>query len=536
MSRLPAIAGNGRRRRIAGVAALALGQAAGAGLAAFATRDAFAALHDGAATPLAALAVLAVSGGVIAAFRVAERAVAERLGGAYVAEARETLFLRAARTPPRALARRRRGGLALRFVGDMAAIRGWVALGLPRVISAAITIPATAVVLVLLDPRLALAAAAPLALSLGALAALGRPLARTHRRERRVRARLASEMTDEMAHGAALRLVGRVGAIRARLRARSRQLIEASCARARIAAAARAVPDAGAGFAAAAMLAAAFGTGIAPATAAGALAALGLAVQPLRRLAEAHDRRQAWRVARDKLERALAADALPGRAAARRAPLDDAPALSFDGVRLGSGPLVNAVLARGEVGVLRGHGGAGKSRLLLTAAGLEPVREGRVRAFGRAPAALPTGVIAYVGPCAPLVRGSVRRNLSLGLRPASEDAQRRALRAAGLETLAARPGGLETRIADSGDDLSGGERGRLTLARALLGRPDLFLVDAADLRFDRRTLEHLIAHARTAGASLLMAVGDDAPALAGDCELFLSAEGLVRREMRGASV
>lgn len=530
MSEIPAIFASGRRLRIACVAGLALGQAVGAGLAAFATRDVFAALHDGGGAPLAAIAAIAVSGCLIAAFRVAERAVAERLGGAYVADARETLFLRVARTPPRALARRRRGGLALRFVGDMAAIRGWVALGLPRLISAAITLPATAIVLALLDPRLALAAAAPLALALAALAALGRPLARTHRGERRARARLASEMTDHMAHGAALRLFGRVGAIRTRLRAQSRKLIDASAARARIAGAARAVPDAAAAIAAAAMLATAFWNGVGPATAAGALAALGLAVQPLRRLAEVHDRRQAWRVARDKLERALSADALPARAAPRRAPLADAPALRFHDVRLGAGPQVNAVLERGEVGLLRGPRGVGKSALLLAAAGLEPVREGRVRAFGQAPSTLPTGVVAYVGPYAPLVRGSVRRNLTLGLRAPSEDAQRLALRAAGLEALAAAPLGLETRIAENGRDLSASERGRLTLARALLSRADLFLVDADDLHIDRRSLARLIAHVRGTGAALLMSIGRDAQALAGDCEFLLSANGVVRQE------
>jgi ABC-type multidrug transport system fused ATPase/permease subunit len=531
MTRVPAIFANGRRRRIACVAGLALGQAAAAGLAAFATRDAFAALHGGAGAPIAALTAIAFSGCLIAGLRVAERTVAERLGGAYVAEVREKLFLRTARTPPRALARRRRGGLALRFVGDMAALRGWVALGLPRLISAAITMPATALVLALLDPRLALAAAAPLLVALAALAALGRSLARAHRCERRLRARIASEMTEQMAHGAALRLVGRVGAIRARLRAQSRELIAASAVRARLAGVARAIPDAAAGLAACAMLAAAFGNGVTPATTAGALAALGLAVHPLRRLAEAHDRRQAWRVARDKLERALSADALPARGARRRAPLPEAPALSFDMARLASGRRVSAALARGEVGLLRGLSCADGTGLLLTAAGLEPLREGRVTAFGRAPDALPTGVIAYVGPSAPLVRGSILRNLTLGLRRPSEDAQRHALRAAGLEALAARPDGLDARLAENGAGLGAVERGRLRLARALLARPDLLLVDSEDLGLDQTLLERLFEEVRATGASLLISLGRDIAIGGADCSLSPAADGVLRREI-----
>lgn len=531
MSRVPVIFANGRRRRIACVAGLALGQAAAAGLAAFATRDAFAALHHGASAPVAALTAIVVSGLLIAAFRVAERTVAERLGGAYVAEAREKLFLRVARTPPRALALRRRGGLALRFVGDMAAIRGWVAQGLPRVLSAAITLPATATVLALLDPRLALAAAAPLVLALAALGALGARLERTHRRERRLRARLASEMTEHMAHGAALRLVGRVGAIRDRLRGKSRTLIDASAARARIAGLARAAPDAGAGLAAAAILATAFGHAVAPATTAGALAALGLAVQPLRRLAEAHDRRQAWRVARDKLERALSAEALPARSAQRTGPAEDAPALSFEAVRLASGHRVDAVLERRAVGVLRASTCEARTGLLLAAAGLEPLRKGRVTVFGKPPPALPTGVVAYVGPYAPLVRGSVRRNLTLGLGARSEDEQRGALRAAGLEELARAPDGLDARITEAGGDLSGRQCRRLTLARALLARPDLLIVDAEDLRFDQRSLDSLIARVRANGASLLISIGPDFPDVDSDCVLSLSTDDEAQEEL-----
>jgi hypothetical protein len=201
MSRIPAISANGRKRRIACVAGLALGQAAAAGLAAFATRDAFAALHDGAGAPMAALAAIAVSGCAIAALRVAERAVAERLGGAYVADAREKLFLRLARTPPRALARRRRGGVALRFVGDMAAIRGWVAQGTAAADLRGDRDPGDGD----RDSQFSTLGSRwrrrrRCWLALAALAALGRPLAEAHRQERRRRGRLGDR--DDRTHGA----------------------------------------------------------------------------------------------------------------------------------------------------------------------------------------------------------------------------------------------------------------------------------------------------------------------------------------------
>jgi ABC-type transport system involved in cytochrome bd biosynthesis fused ATPase/permease subunit len=234
-------------------------------------------------------------------------------------------------------------------------------------------------------------------------------------------------------------------------------------------------------------------------------------------------------VARDKLERALSAEALPARAAQRRTPVKDAPALSFETVRLATGERVDAVLERGEIGVLRDLSCAARRGLLLAAAGLEAVEAGRVTALGAAPSALRTGAIAYVGPFAPLVRGSVRRNLTLGVGGSSEDSQKRALQAAGLETLALRPGGLDSRIAENGADLSGRERARLTLARAFLARPDLLLVDAEELHFDGKSLERLIAKVRADGASLLISIGLDAQAFAVDCELALSTDGVVRK-------
>ena len=111
MSSVPTISGDGRLRRIAGVAGLAVGQAIAAGIAAFATRDIFGALHEGAALSATALTGLALSGLAIGSLRIAERTIGERLGCDYAAAVRERLFLHAAALPPSELARRTTGGL-----------------------------------------------------------------------------------------------------------------------------------------------------------------------------------------------------------------------------------------------------------------------------------------------------------------------------------------------------------------------------------------------------------------------------------------
>ena len=148
MSTLPRIAADGRGARIGLIAVLALGQACAAAWAAVAMRAVFAALHaaDG-AVPWAALGGIAGAGIAITLLKVLERTQAERVGQAYAASVRATLYRHLSRFAAPALAKRRTGALALRFVGDLAAVRGWVSHGIARLISAGIVLPVSTGVL-----------------------------------------------------------------------------------------------------------------------------------------------------------------------------------------------------------------------------------------------------------------------------------------------------------------------------------------------------------------------------------------------------
>lgn len=211
MTRMPPIAADGRVRQIAIVAALAFCQAIAAGVAAFSTRDVFAALRaDDATAAYAPIALIALSGLAIAALRIGERIIGERVGQNYAAALRERLFMHLSRMPARAVSGRRSGGLALRFVGDLAAVRGWVSLGLARLISASIVLPSAGVVLFMLNPDLAAAAVAPIVIGLIIMCVIGWRLAPAHHRLRSRRARLAADMSERIPHAPELRLLGRV--------------------------------------------------------------------------------------------------------------------------------------------------------------------------------------------------------------------------------------------------------------------------------------------------------------------------------------
>ena len=101
--------------------------------------------------------------------------------------------------------------------------------------------------------------------------------------------------------------------------------------------------------------------------------------------------------------------------------------------------------------------------------------------------------IGYVPQELVLLSGTVRDNITLGVKVGDEDVWR-ALRLAGAEDFVRRlPQGLDTEIGERGLRLSGGQRQRLSLARALVRRPRLLVLDEVTSALDPKT-ENLLVH------------------------------------------
>lgn len=512
MSPLPRITGAGRGRGIAQVAALAIGQAIAAGIAAFATRDVFAALHDRPdAVPAVALSLIAFAGLVIALARVAERIAAERIGQQYAGALRLALFSHLARMPEREVSSRRTGGLALRFVGDLTAVRLWVSLGIARLISASVVLPAASAALFVLEPALALPASLPVAIGLVAMALAGPRLGRAHRQLRSRRSRLAADMLERVPHAPELRLLGRIQRELARMQRSTDALIESALARAGGAALLRAVPDLAGGIAATALLGAAFVSGAPAADAAGAMAALGLMIHPMRELSGVWDRHRAWTIARDKCAAVLRAPTLARRQLDERAPLEDAPPL-LRFVNVAAGPLhgLGVEALPGQKIAIVGANGAGKSTLLRLAAGLEQAARGSVTLNGRDPIGLTAAerrrMIASQTPRSPILAGSLRRALTMGSarRPSDREITARA-QAFGLADALQRLGGLDGTLAEGGRNLSAGEVQRVLLTRLALSGAKLLLLDEPDHALDADGIALLEGFIRAADATVLVA-------------------------------
>jgi len=137
-------------------------------------------------------------------------------------------------------------------------------------------------------------------------------------------------------------------------------------------------------------------------------------------------------------------------------------------------------VAAGETVAITGASGSGKSSLLLAVAGLLPLAAGRIALGGLAVADWPEASLRAVLTLLPqrsaLMEGTVAEALRLATE--ADDAQLwQVLAAVQLEGVIRAKGGLSARIGPRGEGFSGGEARRLALARALLRRPQLLLLD-----------------------------------------------------------
>ncbi len=162
---------------------------------------------------------------------------------------------------------------------------------------------------------------------------------------------------------------------------------------------------------------------------------------------------------------------------------------------------LSLVIAAGEFVGLAGPSGAGKTTFADLLVGLYPPQSGRIAVGGEALegrmlSAWRRGV-SYISQDSFLFHDSIRRNLAWANPAASEAEMWDALARAGAEVLVRRMDqGLDTVAGERGALVSGGERQRIALARALLRRPRLLVLDEAtsaiDLDSERAILQRLL--------------------------------------------
>lgn len=144
-----------------------------------------------------------------------------------------------------------------------------------------------------------------------------------------------------------------------------------------------------------------------------------------------------------------------------------------------------------------GATGSGKTTLLDLISGLNTPDAGTITADGvPLEAANWCRHVAYVPQDASILDGTIRENLAWGAQ-ADEAALHEALeRVAAAGFVSALPDGLDTWVGERGVRLSGGEKQRLALARALLRQPELLILDEATSALDREHQQIVFAALR----------------------------------------
>jgi ATP-binding cassette subfamily C protein len=159
---------------------------------------------------------------------------------------------------------------------------------------------------------------------------------------------------------------------------------------------------------------------------------------------------------------------------------------------------VDVTLRARRLIAVTGPSGAGKTTLVDVVLGLRRPDRGEVLIDGAPLGELPTAGwrarIGYVPQEVLLFHDTIRQNIALG-RPRVADADVvRALKAAGAwDFVKATPGGLDHVVGERGGKLSGGQRQRIAIARALLGDPQILVLDEATAALDPVTEAGIVA-------------------------------------------
>ncbi|MBA2594806.1 MAG: ABC transporter ATP-binding protein/permease [Pseudomonadota bacterium] len=499
----PRILSRSRAARLVALVGNGLGQAGVAIAAGLAMKTAFDTLGSG--TPGATetegfKAAAALCGCALALgwLRWRETCDAEKLAQGYLAELRLALFDRLLGSPTRRLQGKRRGSMALRFVGELNALRLWLSLGFARVLVGGVSLLGATLALAWLSPGLLWGLLPVLGLAMLTAVCMGRSLYAQTRSARREVARFAGHVQERITVLAVIQHYGQGTRERQRLermRGRVRETAELrAVSRGRL----RALGEAGSLAAAAGVLVAALSTGVSAGVAA-AIAVLGFLSPMLRDLTRAMEY---WQGARASWER-IAVWWAEADEVTMAPPAVVAGEVALNGVRLpGGSGVINARIGAGSRIALTGANGAGKSNLLNVIAGLVAPDAGQVCIDGTPIDGVwrqrLSGAVALASPDLPLLRGSLEFNLRYQKPDASAEETAWAWELCRIGELAsALPDGLATKIVEEGRNLSLGQRQRVLLARALLARPRVLLLDELDSHMDGaglRPLEQVLAN------------------------------------------
>ncbi|MGY1583115.1 ABC transporter ATP-binding protein [Streptomyces sp. MN13] len=435
-----------------------------------------------------------------------------------LAALRVRVFDGLARSAPARVAGRRSGDLAATAMADVEALEFFYAHTTAQLLAAAMVFTGGTAVLATVEPWLAAAVLPVAALLAAAPFADARGRAARGGRIRTAVARLSADTVETVDGLRELLAFGALAERRRRLARRGREVGDAQRAEAVREAVAAAVRDllivaAVLGVVAAAAQSVTAGRlhgAWAPAAMALALSVLGPVTESARALSQA----VTLRAAASRVGAAVEAPALAPPPAAP-CPLPPGPL----GVRLhrvrfdyGGGPVLDGVeltVRAGQTLALVGASGAGKSTCAHLLARFWDPSEGVVQlipADGDPVDVRDIGdaelrrAVALVGQETPLFHGTLAENLRLAAPEADDDLLAATARLCGVDRIAP----MDTLVGERGSTLSGGQRARIALARALLARPRVLVLDESTAHLDNASDARIAAALREEGRTTIV--------------------------------
>ena len=491
---------------------------------------------------LGLLVAVAVLHGLL---RGVEFSMSEKIGYDVVRRLRMQMFGHLQGMMPRQVQGRARGGMLLRFVGDLSMLRTWISRGLLSGMVATIMLTVTLGVLLVMNLSMGLAVLSVLAAGAALSVANARPVRRATVTMRRRRSLLTGNVDERLHTLAVAQVSGRSPGEYSRLSRQNDSLNRALHRVAELRGRLRGI------YAATALLSVAVVLAVGLMEVRRGSTSVGLVIaamilsrmlsSPLRAIGLAHDYWQRSVVSREKLRSFLASQG-------RDLDPEDLDSLrvrrgrvEFRGVTV-PGALDDVTLTAepGQLVAITGPNGAGKSTLLGLLARLVEPTAGEVVVDEQVLATTtPRSTFRHIGmvsPDLPLLRGTVRRNLMYSARGADADELRRVVCATGLDRLLPQlSDGLATWLVEGGRNLPAGQRQRIALGRAMLGNPPILLLDEPTTSLDiesREEFRRTVTHYR---GTILLATHDPQELALAD-QVWVLDNGRVREVVSGEDV
>jgi ATP-binding cassette subfamily C exporter for protease/lipase len=199
---------------------------------------------------------------------------------------------------------------------------------------------------------------------------------------------------------------------------------------------------------------------------------------------------------------------------------------------------IHANFDPGQLVVITGPSGAGKSTLLRCILGIWPDVSGQVMIDGRPLDLLNREALGshwgYLPQDIELLDGTVSENIARMAQPDPEAVTHAAKQVGIHEMILRLPQGYDTRISDGASQMSGGQRQRLALARAIYGTPRIVVLDEPHASLDEagvNALAELVMYLKSKGTLILMVVHQSRLLSLADRILVLAAGQVVKDEL-----